>query len=172
MCLQISDLETELEGEQKRHHESVKELRKSERQCKEMAWQAGEDKKKRDSLQEQLERLQAKMKNYRLQIEETENLAAYNLNKFRRIQHRMEENAKEVERTVHVQPRGKSEQVTFSRPYCCFLLFSNKLVSFTLNREATVSTSRRACSLSEFESPGEAACRFHHFPSHSAPPYF
>lgn len=104
-----------MESEQKRHHESVKELRKSERQGKEMAWQASEEQKKRDSLQEQLERLQAKMKNYRVQIEETEELAAYNLNKFKRIQQRMQENAKEGgERVVHVQPRGKSEQVRWA----------------------------------------------------------
>ena len=136
---QISELEAELESEQKRHHESVKELRRSERQGKEMAWQASEEKKKRDSLQEQLERLQAKMKNYREQIEETEELAAYNLNKFKRIQQRMEENAKEAgERAVHVQPRGKSEQVRWPPVLSAYLAAASFFIylngTFSVNK--------------------------------------
>ena len=99
----ISDLECELEGEQKRHHEAARELRKNERQLKDLACQADEDKKRREQLQEQLERLHARMKSYKLQVEETEELAAHSLNKFRWIHQRMGES----------QVRGKSEQRSY-----------------------------------------------------------
>ena len=61
----------EVELEQKRHQETAKELRRNERTIKELNFQTIEEKKKRESMQEQIESFQAKLKSYKKQIEET-----------------------------------------------------------------------------------------------------
>lgn len=67
---QIKELETELDGEQKRHVETVKTLRKNERRLKELVFQTEEDHKTNQRMQELVEKLQNKMKVYKRQIEE------------------------------------------------------------------------------------------------------
>eukprot|EP00061_Rhincodon_typus_P012537 g38326.t1 len=68
--LQVKELETELDGEQKRHGETVKSLRKNERRLKELVFQAEEDQKNQHRMQELVERLQNKLKAYKRQVEE------------------------------------------------------------------------------------------------------
>lgn len=67
---QIKELETELDGEQKRHVETVKTLRKNERRLKELVFQTEEDHKTNQRMQELVEKLQNKLKVYKRQIEE------------------------------------------------------------------------------------------------------
>lgn len=67
---QIKELETELDGEQKRHVETVKTLRKNERRLKELVFQTEEDHKTNQRMQELVEKLQSKLKVYKRQIEE------------------------------------------------------------------------------------------------------
>merc|ERR1712126_705327 len=71
----IAKLETregELEGEQRRHAEAQKNLRKSERRIKELAFQAEEDRKNHERMQDLVDKLQQKIKTYKRQIEEAE----------------------------------------------------------------------------------------------------
>lgn len=69
-CLQVKELELELDSEQKRHAETVKTLRKNERRLKELLFQSEEDQKNQQRMQELVERLQNKMKAYKRQVEE------------------------------------------------------------------------------------------------------
>lgn len=86
-------------------------MKKNDRSLKGTLQQSAEEKRKRENLQEQLEKLQIKMKVYRKQIEETEEMAAYNLSKFRRIQQRLQDGSTDDLQYLST-PRGKSEQVT------------------------------------------------------------
>ncbi|NXW38937.1 MYH6 protein, partial [Phaetusa simplex] len=63
------ELESELEAEQKRHAESIKGLRKSERRVKELSYQTEEDKKNLLRLQDLVDKLQMKVKAYKRQAE-------------------------------------------------------------------------------------------------------
>lgn len=63
-------MESENELEQHRHQETLKELRKNERRVKEIAFQAEEDRKNQLRLQDLTEKLQAKIKVYKRQVEE------------------------------------------------------------------------------------------------------
>ncbi|XP_021952513.2 myosin heavy chain, muscle isoform X2 [Folsomia candida] len=84
-------LEHELDGEQRRHAESQKNVRRAERRIKELAFQAEEDKKNHERMQDLVEKLQQKIKTYKRQIEEAEEIASLNLAKFRKAQAELEE---------------------------------------------------------------------------------
>ncbi|XP_035686559.1 myosin-6-like [Branchiostoma floridae] len=85
------DLEAELDAEQRRHQETLKNLRKNERRLKEMTFQSDEDRKNQERLQELVEKLQIKIKTYKRQSEESEENANVNLAKFRKVQHQLED---------------------------------------------------------------------------------
>merc|ERR1712105_43044 len=80
----VHELEAELAGTQARTGESAKAYRRAERKCKELAFTAGEDKKNQDRMTDLASKLQSKIKTYKQQIEEAEEIAALNLAKFRR----------------------------------------------------------------------------------------
>merc|ERR1712154_463165 len=87
----IRELEIELGNVQARTGESTKGYQKSERRCKELAFQIEEDKKNQERMSELATKLQAKIKTYKKQIEEAEEIAALNLAKFRKAQQELEE---------------------------------------------------------------------------------
>ena len=60
----------ELDSEQRRHAETQKNLRKADRRLKELAFQVEEDRKNMERLQDLVDKLQAKIKTYKRQIEE------------------------------------------------------------------------------------------------------
>lgn len=66
----IRAIETELDGEQRRHADAQKNLRKGERRIKELTFQAEEDRKNHERMQDLVDKLQQKMKTYKRQIEE------------------------------------------------------------------------------------------------------
>ena len=68
--LQVRELEMELDSEQRRHAETQKNLRKADRRLKELAFQAEEDRKNMERLQDLVDKLQAKIKTYKRQVEE------------------------------------------------------------------------------------------------------
>lgn len=68
--VKVKELELELDAEQKRHGETVKNLRKNERRLKELLFQTEEDQKNQQRMQELVERLQMKMRAYKRQVEE------------------------------------------------------------------------------------------------------
>ncbi|XP_061080576.1 myosin-16-like [Conger conger] len=87
----VSDLETDLDSEQKRHVETVKILRKQERRLKELVFQTEEDHKTNQRMQELVEKLQSKLKSYKRQIEESEEIANASLSKYRKTVHELDD---------------------------------------------------------------------------------
>merc|ERR1712224_798727 len=86
MDTRIRELESELDAENRRSADSQKNLRKSERKIKELAYQQDEDRKNHERMQALIDQLQGKIKSYKKQIEEAEEIAALNLAKYRQAQ--------------------------------------------------------------------------------------
>merc|ERR1712083_87808 len=83
METRIRELESELDAESRRFADSQKNLRKSERRIKEMTYASDEDRKNHERMQALIDQLQSKIKSYKKQIEEAEEIAALNLAKYR-----------------------------------------------------------------------------------------
>merc|ERR1712177_139887 len=86
METRIRELESELDAENRRCADAHKNLRKSERRIKEMTYASDEDRKNHERMQALIDQLQSKIKSYKKQIEEAEEIAAMNLAKFRHAQ--------------------------------------------------------------------------------------
>merc|ERR1719400_1779303 len=82
----IRELESEVDAESRRCGDAQKNLRKSERRIKELTYASDEDSKNHERMQALVDQLQAKIKSYKKQIEEAEEIAALNLAKFRKVQ--------------------------------------------------------------------------------------
>merc|ERR1712099_143132 len=89
--MRIRELEGELSNVQSRTSESMKAYQRSERKCKELTFSQDEDRKNQDRMSELAGKLQQKIKTYKQQIEEAEEIAALNLAKFRKAQQELEE---------------------------------------------------------------------------------
>lgn len=74
--LQIQQLESEYDTEQRRHAETQKNARKADRRLKELAFQVEEDRKNQERLQDLIDKLQAKLKTYKRQAEEAVSVVA------------------------------------------------------------------------------------------------
>ena len=85
METRIRELESELDAENRRHADVTKNLRKSERSIKELTFAADEDRKNHERMQALIDQLQGKVKSYKKQIEEAEEIAALNLAKYRKV---------------------------------------------------------------------------------------
>ena len=83
METRIRELESEVDAENRRFADSQKNLRKGERRIKELTYAADEDRKNQERMQGLVDQLQGKIKSYKKQIEEAEEIAALNLAKFR-----------------------------------------------------------------------------------------
>merc|ERR1711934_448105 len=79
----VRELESESDAEARRGGDAVKNLRKSERRIKEMTYASDEDRKNHERMQALIDQLQSKIKSYKKQIEEAEEIAALNLAKYR-----------------------------------------------------------------------------------------
>merc|ERR1712071_225871 len=77
----MRELENELDGEQRRTSESIKNTRKIERKVKEITYQSEEDKKNLSRVQDLVDKLQVKVKTYKRQAEEAEEVANSNSTK-------------------------------------------------------------------------------------------
>ena len=86
MDTRIRDLESELDAENRRMGDAQKNMRRSERKIKELAYQQDEDRKNHERMQALIDQLQGKIKSYKKQIEEAEEIAALNLAKYRQAQ--------------------------------------------------------------------------------------
>ncbi|XP_051251578.1 myosin heavy chain, fast skeletal muscle-like [Dicentrarchus labrax] len=87
----VRELESEVEGEQRRGADSVKGVRKYERRVKELTYQTEEDKKNVTRLQDLVDKLQVKVKAYKRQAEEAEESANGHMSRLRKVQHELEE---------------------------------------------------------------------------------
>jgi len=81
----IRELESELDAETRRYADASKNFRKTERRIKELTFASDEDKKNHERMQALIDQLQGKVKSYKKQIEEAEEIAALNLAKFRKV---------------------------------------------------------------------------------------
>merc|ERR1712242_246747 len=91
METRIRELESEVDAENRRMADAQKNLRKSERRIKEMTYAADEDRKNHERMQALVDQLQGKIKSYKKQIEEAEEIAALNLAKFRQAHAQLSE---------------------------------------------------------------------------------
>merc|ERR1712244_114240 len=82
----IRELESETDAENRRLADSSKNLRRSERRIKDLTFAADEDRKNQERMQHLVDQLQGKIKSYKKQIEEAEEIAALNLAKYRKVQ--------------------------------------------------------------------------------------
>merc|ERR1712170_194112 len=89
MDTRIRELESELDAENRRHGDSLKNLRKSERKIKELTYSQEEDRMNHVRMQGLIDQLQGKIKSYKKQIEEAEEIAALNLAKYRQVQNNL-----------------------------------------------------------------------------------
>merc|ERR1711981_952773 len=87
----IKDLEGQLDDEQRRLVEAQKSQRRTERRIQELNFSQNEDHKNHERMQELVDKLQNKVKTYKKQIEEAEEIAALNLAKFRKVQSDLEQ---------------------------------------------------------------------------------
>ena len=86
METRVRELESELDAENRRLGDAQKNLRKSERRVKELSYTQDEDRKNSERMQALIDQLQGKIKSYKKQIEEAEEIAALNLAKYRQVQ--------------------------------------------------------------------------------------
>merc|ERR1712012_979786 len=87
----IRELEIELGNVQCRTSENSKSYQKADRRVKELQFQQDEDHKNADRMSDLANKLQQKIKTYKKQIEEAEEIAALNLAKYRKAQQGLEE---------------------------------------------------------------------------------
>merc|ERR1712179_838504 len=86
MEARIHELEVQFDDETRKRSDAQKNLRKAERCIKELTFQSEEGKKNHERMQDLVDQLQGKVKTYKRQIEEAEEIAALNLAKFRKAQ--------------------------------------------------------------------------------------
>jgi len=85
------EIELELNRTIQQTDEVHKTITKGERRVKELLFQQEENKKNQDRITDLVEKLQQKIKSYKKQIEEAEEIAAINLAKYRKAQQDFEE---------------------------------------------------------------------------------
>merc|ERR1712198_268096 len=87
----VGDLELELNKTIQQTDEVHKTITKGERKVKELLFQQEENKKNQDRITDLVDKLQQKIKSYKKQIEDAEEIAAVNLAKYRKAQQDFEE---------------------------------------------------------------------------------
>merc|ERR1719373_1408689 len=97
METRIRELESEMDAEGRRMADAQKNLRKSERRIKELTFACDEDRKNHERMQGLIDQLQGKIKTYKKQLEEAEEIAALNLAKYRKVQGNLQESSNVAE---------------------------------------------------------------------------
>jgi len=106
----VRELEEALDEEQRRHAETSKGLSKYDRRIKELAFTVDEDRKTKDRLKALIDGQNTKLKTYKRQVEEAEEIAATNLAKYRKLHAHLEETEErcELAESTLTRMRGKS----------------------------------------------------------------
>merc|ERR1712200_77620 len=108
MDTRIRELESEIDAENRRLGDAQKGLRKSERKIKELTYQQDEDRKNHERMQALIDQLQGKIKSYKKQIEEAEEIAALNLAKFRQAQAQLGDAAQSADLNEQALAKAKA----------------------------------------------------------------
>merc|ERR1712133_260056 len=101
----IKDLESQFDDEQRRLVEAEKSQRRTTRRIKELTFSQEEDHKNHERMQE----LENKVKSYKKQIEEAEEIAALNLAKFRKVQADLESSEERADINEQVLAKYKAK---------------------------------------------------------------
>merc|ERR1712218_169613 len=114
METRIRELESEMDAEGRRLGDAQKNLRKSERRIKELTFASDEDRKNHERMQGLIDQLQGKIKSYKKQIEEAEEIAALNLAKYRKVQGNLQEssNAAEINEQALAKARARGRSTS------------------------------------------------------------
>merc|ERR1712055_322568 len=114
METRIRELESEMDAEGRRMADAQKNLRRSERRIKELTFAGDEDRKNHERMQGLIDNLQAKIKTYKKQLEEAEEIAALNLAKFRKVQVNLQEssNVAEVNECALAKARARGRSTS------------------------------------------------------------
>ena len=97
METRVRELESELDAENRRLGDAQKNLRKSERRVKELSYTQDEDRKNSERMQALIDQLQGKIKSFKKQIEEAEEIAALNLAKYRQVQSNLQQSGERAD---------------------------------------------------------------------------
>jgi chromosome segregation ATPase len=111
----LRDLEAELEAEQRRVRDAVANQRKAERFYKELMVTTEEERKQLVELQSINDTLVLRIKTYKRQVEEAEDVASLTLNKYRKAQALIDDaeaRADLAEKNLSVVRRSRSMSVT------------------------------------------------------------
>ena len=87
----IRELGIELGCARSRSSDVNNRYKKSERHLKEIQFQQEEDRKNQNRMTELVQKLQQKIKSYKTEVEEAEEIASLNLAKYRKAQQELEE---------------------------------------------------------------------------------
>merc|ERR1712027_257965 len=105
----IKDLESQMDEEQRRLVDAQKSQRRTDRRVKELTFSQEEDCKNHERMQELVDKLQNKVKSYKKQIEEAEEIAALNLAKFRKVQADLESSEERADINEQVLAKYKAK---------------------------------------------------------------
>merc|ERR1719342_67192 len=108
METRVRELESELDAESRRCSDAQKNLRKSERLIQELTYKQDEDRKNHERMQGLIDQLQGKIKSYKKQIEEAEEIAALNLAKYRQAQANLGDSAERADISEQALARSKA----------------------------------------------------------------
>merc|ERR1711975_115419 len=109
MDTRIRELESELDAENRRFADAQKNLRKSERHVKELTYTQEEDRKNHERMQALIDQLQGKIKSYKKQIEEAEEIAALNLAKYRQVQSNLAQSGERADLSEQALAKMKAQ---------------------------------------------------------------
>merc|ERR1711994_674961 len=108
--------EPEMDAENRRNADRLKNLRKSERKIKEVAYSQEEDRKNHERMQALIDQLQGKIRSYKKQIEDAEEIAALNLAKYRQVQNDLSESSQQADLNEQVLAKAKARGRRGSTP--------------------------------------------------------
>merc|ERR1719330_875258 len=112
MDTRIRELESELDAENRRNADAQKNLRKSERHVKELTYSQDEDRKNHERMQALIDQLQGKIKSYKKQIEEAEEIAALNLAKYRQVQNNLSVSVERADLNEQALAKGRARSAS------------------------------------------------------------
>lgn len=135
METRIRELESEMDAENRRFGDAVKNLSKSERRIKELTFAADEDRKNHERMQGLIDQLQGKIRSYKKQIEEAEEIAALNLAKYRQTQSQLGDSEERADLNEQALAKYKAKERASSmapmvRPKIIKKIFALILIKF------------------------------------------
>ena len=106
----IRELNSELDAENRRFSDTQKKLRKSERYIKELIVCSDEDRKNNERMQLLIDQLQGKIKAYKTQMAEAQEIAALNLSKYHATNTNVDHSAARADMNEHTLAKFRAKR--------------------------------------------------------------